>query len=282
MPPGILGASLRRARSVPDSSRSPQPGRRGPGLFSPGRRARATAPRSPQEEHGPRSGLSPGWALQELLSRRRRSENRGSAARPPPPRTRCLRPGGRGAPGARVAGSGRRAPPGPRGSGTHRGWEVRAPGGATSGRPGQRAAGDPGVAPGPECRGRRGEAGGEDTPQGARVPWALRLRNDRPGREQGRRRWERAQRRLRGTHPAVPGARPLTWSAPEPPPEWAVGLMSRRDFKEPGGAFPSAHTALAGHTGSDSNVAPPGKPDWTRGSASFQPFDPAVRGSENL
>ena len=100
----------------------------------------------------------------------------------------------------------------------------------------------------------------------------LRLRNDRPGREQGRRRWERAQRRLRGTHPAVPGARPLTWSAPEPPPEWAVGLMSRRDFKESGGAFPSAHTALAGHTGSDSNVAPPGKPNWTRGSASFQLF----------
>lgn len=91
----------------------------------------------------------------------------------------------------------------------------------------------------------------------------------------------RAQRRLRGTHPAVPGARPLTWSAPEPPPEWAVGLMSRRDFKEPGGASPSSHTALAGHTRSDSNVAPLGKPNWTRGSASFQPFDPGVRGSDN-
>lgn len=60
VPPGVLGASLRRARSVPDSSRSPEPGRRGPGLFSPGRRTRAAAPRSPQEEHSPRSGLSPG------------------------------------------------------------------------------------------------------------------------------------------------------------------------------------------------------------------------------
>lgn len=183
-----------------------------------------------------------------------------------------------------MAGSGRRALPGPRGSGRRRGWEVWAPGGATSGRPGQRAAGDPGVAPGPECRGRREEAGSEDTPQGARVPWA-----QTPERPPGA--GTRAAALGAGLSadsevptPQSPGlgiARPLTWPAPEPSPEWAVGLVSRRDFKEPGGAAPSAHTALAGHTGSTTNVAPPGKPNWTRGSAPFQPFDPGVRGSEN-
>ena len=279
MPPGILGASLRRARSVPDSSRSPQPGRRGPGLFSPGRRAGATAPRSPQEAVPARGFLLAGLCRSCSLAA---ADQRTAAPRRGHPRPALAVP----APGA----AGR---PGP-------GWlalgglllRVReAPGDTEAGRSGLQA------------RPRRGaqasaRLGTRESPPGRSVEDAeakleartrrrerafpgLRLRNDRPGREQGRRRWERAQRRLRGTHPAVPGARPLTWSAPEPPPEWAVGLMSRRDFKESGGAFPSAHTALAGHTGSDSNVAPPGKPNWTRGSASFQPFDPGVRGSEN-
>lgn len=144
-----------------------------------------TEPRFPEASRKstvPASGLSPGWVRQ------------GVALSPPQIRGPRLRwrgrhlsaphsqspPRGCGAPRARVAGSGRRAPPGPRG--LRETPRLGGPGlqaGPRRGAQAKQAAGDPGVAPGPDVEDaevgwRRGHAGsarslgsGPERPPGA-------------------------------------------------------------------------------------------------------------------
>ena len=205
----------------------------------------------------------------------------------PPRPPRCPRPGDRGASRARVPGSGRRTPPGAGGT-RGRGSGLQA--GARRVAQARVRLGTPGVAPGPECRGRRsgssrrGHAGGSARSLGSGSGTAAWGGNEGGGARSP------AQRGLgaRGSHPA--GLRPprgsgLLGRSPGQPrrhrQSGRSGPMSWRDFREPGGASPPARTALAGDAGSDPKVVPSDKPSWTPGSAAFQPLDLCVRGSEN-
>lgn len=188
-----------------------------------------------------------------MLSRRRRSEDRGSAARPPPPRTRSPRPGGRGAPGPRWLALGGVLLRVPGGSGRHRGWEVRAPGGATSGRPGQRAAGD-GSPPGRsvedaelklEARTRRRSARSLGSGSGTTARGGTRAAALGAGLSADFR-YPPCSPQGSAAHLVCPGATARVGGQADEPAR----------FQRTGRASPSAHTALAGHTRSDSNVAP--------------------------
>lgn len=207
----------------------------------------------------------------------RGNPRRGGTARPPSSRARLAlavsAPRGQRAPGAPAPGSGRRA----RGPGSKPGYlgitEARTRLGTLVSSSGGSSV---------------GHAGGIWARRAARVPRTQ--SPERPPRAGTRALVLRAGLGTDSARPRRPSGRAVPAPGPETsrlahlvlpsasPRVGGYGPLRPCDFKEPGGASaPACNTAPAGHAGTHPNLVPLGEPDWTRGSASFQPLVPLCR-----